>query len=308
MIGDDALILDSLRLNFDAASLLALNITLALITFGVALDLRVADFREALTRPRHLVLGMLAQLVLLPAMSFGLILLIEPTPSMALGMIMVAACPGGPTSNFLSHYARGDTATSVALTGVSSSLALVLTPLHLAFWGGLYAPAAPLLREVALDPARMGLTIALILIVPLALGMLLTARKPGWSARLRTPMRRFSLLAFAGFIVAALAGNFGFFLDYIHVVFAVVLLHNTLAFALGWLVGRVGRARVDGQRTLTIEVGIQNTGLGLVLAFDFFAGLGGMTFILAWWGIWHLIAGLGIATFWSRRPHDAAPA
>ena len=201
----------------------------------------------------------------------------------------------------MTHFARGDTATSVALTGISSSLSVFLTPFHLAFWGGLYAPATPLLRSVALDPARMGLTIALILIVPLTLGMLLTARRPDWATRLRTPMRRFSIVAFGGFVVAALGANFGYFLDYIHVVFGVVLLHNSLAFSMGWLVGRVGRARPDGQRTLTIEVGIQNTGLGLVLAFDFFDGLGGMSFILAWWGIWHLIAGLGIATFWSRR-------
>lgn len=302
MIGEEALVLDGLKLQFGTGGLVVLNITLALIMFGVALDLRMSDFREALTRPRHLVLGVVAQLLLLPVLTFGLVLLLDPTPSVALGMIMVAACPGGNTSNFLSHFARGDTATSVALTGISSSAAVVLTPIHLALWGGLYAPATPLLRSVALDPAGMGLRIVLILLLPLALGMLLTHRHPEWAARLRTPMRRFSLLAFGGFVVAALGANFGFFLDYIHIVFGVVLLHNSLAFGLGWLVGWLGRARPDGRRTLTIEVGIQNTGLGLVLAFDFFEGLGGMTFILAWWGIWHLIAGLAIAGRWSRRP------
>lgn len=305
-MGPDAAILDSVRLEFGSSGLLILNVTLALIMFGVALDLRTDDFRLALTRPRHLLLGLLAQLVLLPVMSFGLVLLIQPTPSIALGMIMVAACPGGNTSNFMSHFARGDTATSIALTGVSSVASMAMTPLHLAFWGGLYAPATPLLREVALDPVSMAVTIGLILVAPLGAGMLLTARRPGWAARLRTPMRRFSIVAFAGFILAALGANFGYFLDYIHVVFGLVLLHNGLAFFMGWLVGYVGRARPDGRRTLTLEVGIQNTGLGLVLAFDFFDGLGGMAFILAWWGIWHLIVGLVMSTYWSRRPIEAA--
>lgn len=307
-MGPEAAVLDEVRLNFGSGGLVVLNITLALIMFGVALDLRPTDFRAALTRPRHLLLGLLAQLVLLPVLSFALVLIIEPTPSIALGMIMLAACPGGNTSNFFSHFARGDTATSIALTGISSVAAMVLTPIHLAFWGGLYAPAGPLLREVALDPVQVGLTIALILVLPLAGGMLLTARRPAWATRLRTPMRRFSVGAFALFIVAALGANFDAFLDYMHLVFGLVLLHNTLAFGMGWLVGWIGRARPDGRRTLTLEVGIQNTGLGLVLAFDFFDGLGGMAFILAWWGIWHLIVGLVMSTVWSRRPIDGAPA
>lgn len=302
----DAGVLDGLRLNFSPSGLLALNITLALIMFGVALDLRLADFREALRRPRHLLLGALAQLALLPALSFGLVLLLEPAPSLALGMILVAACPGGNTSNFMSHYAGGDTASSIGLTAISTVSAVALTPLHLSLWGGLYAPAAPLLTAVALDPLDMAGTIGLILLAPLAAGMALTARRPTWAARLRTPMRRFSLLAFGGFVVAALGANFGYFLEYIHVVFGLVLLHNTLAFALGWLVGGLGGATEAGRRTLTIEVGIQNSGLGLILCFDFFDGLGGMAFVLAWWGVWHLIAGLFLATRWSRRPLRAA--
>lgn len=294
-------VLDQIRLDFNPASLWILNITLGLVMFGVALDLRLDDFRRALAAPRGVVLGVIGQWIALPLLSFGLIHLIEPGGSIALGMIMVAACPGGNTSNFLTHYARGDTPTSISLTALSTLGAVVTTPFHVAFWGSRYAPAAELLHDIELDPLRLALTIALLLVLPLALGMWLTARRPALAARLRTPMRRFSIAAFALFILAALAANIDHFLGYIHLVFALVALHNGLAFALGWLTGRLGRATPATRRTLTIEIGIQNTGLGLILCFDFFAGLGGMAFILAWWGIWHLIVGLALATWWSRR-------
>lgn len=299
-------ILDTIRLNFGRGGLWVLNATLALVMFGVALDLRLADFREALKSPRAVLVGALAQALLLPALSFGLIVALQPSPSIALGMIMVAACPGGNMSNFLTHFARGDTPVSIALTAISTLGAVITTPFHLAFWGSRYPPAAPLLRTIELDPVSLGATIALVLLLPLALGMAVTAHRPALAVRLRRPMQRLSLGAFALFLVAALGANFGHFLDHIHLVFAVVAVHNALAFGLGWLVGRVGGVSAAARRTLTIEVGIQNTGLGLVLTFDFFGGLGGMAFVLAWWGVWHLLVGFAIASWWARRPAVAA--
>lgn len=305
---NEAAILDTIRLDFSAAGLWVLNLTLALVMFGVALDLRLADFRRALRAPRAVIAGVVGQWLLLPALSYGLIVLLQPAPSLALGMIMVAACPGGNTSNFLAHLARGETPVSIALTTLSTLGAVITTPFHLAFWGSRYAPTAPLLRAVDLDVLDLAATIGLILILPLALGMVLTARRPALAARLRVPMRRLSIGAFALFIVAALGKNFGHFLAHIHLVFGLVALHNGLAFALGWLTGRAFGVSDAARRTLTIEVGIQNTGLGLVLTFDFFAGLGGMAFVLAWWGVWHLIVGFGLATRWARRPISAASA
>lgn len=298
----DAAILDGVRLDFSAGGLWVINLTLALVMFGVALDLRLADFRRALTAPRAVIAGVVGQWLLLPALTYGLIVLLQPTPSLALGMIMIAACPGGNMSNFLAHYARGETPVSIALTALSTLAAVVTTPFHLAFWGSRYAPARPLLHTVDLDVIDLATTIGLILILPLALGMAVATHRPALAARLRAPMRRLSIAAFALFVAAALGKNFGHFLDHIHLVFGLVALHNGLAFALGWVTGRVFGVGDAARRTLTIEVGIQNTGLGLVLTFDFFGGLGGMAFVLAWWGIWHLFVGFALAARWARRP------
>lgn len=302
----DAAILDGIRLDFSAGGLWVLNLTLALVMFGVALDLRLVDFRRALAAPRAVLAGVVGQWLLLPVLTWGLIVLLQPAPSLALGMIMIAACPGGNMSNFLAHYARGETPVSIALTAISTFAAVVTTPFHLAFWGSRYAPATPLLHSVDLDVVDLASTIGLILILPLALGMAVATHRPALAARLRAPMRRLSLAAFALFIVAALGKNFGHFLDHIHLVFGLVALHNGLAFALGWLTGRAFGVDDAARRTLTIEVGIQNTGLGLVLTFDFFGGLGGMAFVLAWWGIWHLVVGFALAARWARRPPKTA--
>ncbi|MCA9541499.1 MAG: bile acid:sodium symporter family protein [Myxococcales bacterium] len=273
--------------------------------FGIALDLRLADFREALRRPKAVIVGVIGQMLLLPALSFLLIYLIKPAPSVALGMLLVAACPGGNISNFIAYLARADVAVSIALTAISTLFAAVTTPFHLAFWGGLNESTAPLLREVALDPVSLAAMIALILVGPLLVGMTVAARLPAVAGRLKRPMRWFSILAFATFIAVALANNFDYFLEYVGVIFGVVALHNSAAFLLGYVLARVTRVPEPARRTLTIEVGIQNTGLALILIFTFFDGLGGMAFIAAWWGVWHIIAGLSIAFLWSRRAAKA---
>ncbi|MEZ4451471.1 MAG: bile acid:sodium symporter family protein [Nannocystaceae bacterium] len=300
--------LDQVHLAFDPASLRVLNLVLALIMFGVALDLRLADFGGVLKQPRAVVAGLLGQLVLLPAMTLGLILVIAPPPSVALGMIIVAACPGGNVSNLFTHLARGNTSLSITMTAITTVSALVITPLNLAFWGSLAPGVSGLLRAIALDPIDMITAIGLILGVPLILGMVMASRLPGVAARLRGPMRGLSMLALAGFIVAALAKNFGAFVDHLPAVLALVAVHNALAFLLGNLTARAFRLAEPDRRALTVEVGIQNSGLGLILIFDFFTGLGGAAFIAATWGVQHLLAGSALVAYWSRRRSPAAAA
>lgn len=132
--------LDSIRLNFSPNDLLALNLALALIMYGVALDLRFDDFKYLAKNPKAFFLGVLSQFVLLPFLTWCMILLIQPPPSVALGMFLVAACPGGNVSNFLSNLAKGNTALSVSLTAFSSLLSIVATPLNFAFWAGFTNP------------------------------------------------------------------------------------------------------------------------------------------------------------------------
>jgi len=298
---------DLVRLNFNPQSLALLNAILGLVMFGVALDLKLADFRGVLTLPKATLIGMLGQFVLLPAFTFLLVLAIRPAPSIALGMLLVAACPGGNVSNFLTHHARGNTPLSVTMTALSTIAAIVMTPFNLSFWGGLHPQGAQILREVALNPAEMVVAVLLLLGVPMAAGLFVSHRLPRLAARLRKPMRWFGLVALGLFVLGALAANWRYFLDYVGYVVFAVFLHNALALATGYWAARAAGLPERDRRAVSIEVGIQNSGLGLILIFNFFDGLGGMAIVTAWWGVWHLISGLSVATWWSRRaPAPAA--
>ena len=297
--------IDSAQLTFNPTTLMILNVIIGLIMFGVALDIRVDDFRRVVRDPRGPLIGLGAQFLLLPALTFLIVLAIDPVPSIALGMILVAACPGGNFSNFLAHHARANSAMSVSMTAISTLLAIVMTPLNLAFWGSRTPGTAAILNQVGINPLDMLVTIVLILGIPLGLGMAVAARRPELARRLRTPMKVFSLVAFALFIVGALAGNWQAFLDHVGAVALVVALHNGAALALGYWLARGLRSPTYDARAISIEVGIQNSALALVLIFSFFDGLGGMAVIAAWWGVWHLVSGLAISTWWARPRPDS---
>lgn len=299
--------IDQIELRFDAAGLLLLQIILALVMFGIALDLRPADFRRVLAMPKAPIVGLTAQWILLPAVTWGLIAAFRPDASLALGMMLVAACPGGNISNFFTHLAKGSTALSVSMSAVSTLAAVVMTPLNFGFWASRYGPTDELLRRVALDPVDMLFTVGLLLGLPILVGMTLAGRKPEWAARLRGPMKWLSLVFFALFVLAALAANFDLFLRHGHLIVGWVLGHNAVALALGWSTARVAGLSPRERRAITIEVGIQNSGLGLVLIFSFFGGLGGMALVTAWWGVWHLISGWTVAMLFARQPLPDAP-
>jgi len=296
---------DLAELNFNPTTLTILNVLIGLIMFGVALDIRTDDFRRVVRDPRGPAIGLVAQFLLLPAFTFLLVGLIKPAASVALGMILVAACPGGNFSNFLTNYAKGNAALSVSMTAVSTLLAIVMTPFNLQFWGSRTEGARDILTEVSLDPLDLVVTIVLILGLPLALGMLTRAKKPQVADRLRRPMRYFSLAAFFSFIAFALIGNWAYFIEFIGVFALVVAGQNAMALVLGYGSATAARLPEYDRRAITMEVGIQNSALALVIVFTFFDGLGGMAVIAAWWGVWHLIAGLSLGTFWSRRPTPA---
>jgi len=294
-------LLQNLQLDFNPASLIALNVVLALVMYGVALDLEIEDFKRVLLEPKAVIIGLSAQLVVLPALTWGLTMLVDPAPSLALGMILVAACPGGNMSNFFTHYAKGNAELSITMTSIVTVSAVVVTPFNIAFWGSLNPATAEILREVHLDPVRMFTIVGLILLVPIMAGIATRRYKPEWADRLLKPFKLGSLVVFAAFVVIALAKNFEQFVAYIDRVFLLVMLHNGLAFLAGWSIGGLSGMTESDRRALTIEVGIQNSGLGLVLVFNFFGGQGGMALVAAWWGVWHLLAGLTVGTYWTQR-------
>ena len=293
--------IDQVTLNFSETNLFYLNLSLGFIMFGVAINLKVSDFLLVLNRPKSALAGLLSQFIVLPALTFLLILVLQPKASFALGMMLVAACPGGNISNFMSAMAKGNAALSVSLTAVSSTLSIFMTPVNLALWASLYPPTASILTEVSLDFLSMLKTISLILIIPIILGMLVRKFKPKLADRLHPFMHYTSILVFAAIIFLAFKANFDLFLEYIHLVIVLVLIHNAVAISAGYQVARLFKLGWSERRSIAIETGIQNSGLGLILIFAFFNGLGGMAIVAAWWGIWHILSGLSIAYFWSQN-------
>jgi len=298
----DPVAVDQVQLNFSPAGLWVINITIGLMMYGVALELNLSDFVRVLRAPRAPIIGLVAQFVLLPAVTFGLILLIGPMPSIALGMILVAACPGGNLSNLMTWLAGGNAAVSISMTAISTLAAIVMTPLNLSLWGGLNPATAAILREVSLSPVDVFVTVFLILGIPLGAGLLTARLWPHLVERVRKPFKVFTVVVFIAVVGLALGANFSIFLEVIGLVVFAVLLHNAVALTVGWGAARAGGLPPRDRRAVAIEVGIQNSALGLVLVFNFFEGLGGMAVIVAWWGIWHIIAGLTVAAVWSRMP------
>ncbi|MEM7278198.1 MAG: bile acid:sodium symporter family protein [Pseudomonadota bacterium] len=297
---------DQLVLNFDRSGLTVLNLILAIVVFGIALGIKPDDFRRVAKVRRAFLLGIAAQFFLLPALTFLLIQVLRPAPSIALGMMLVAACPGGNISNFMTSFSRGNTALSVSMSAVSTLAAIIMTPLNLAFWGALDKGTAPILRTVSLDPLAIMGVVGLILGLPLILGMLTAHYFPGFAARAKAGFRWFSMAVFLLFVLGALLANLENFRLYIGLVASLVLVHNAVAFLSGFALARLGRLNAADTRAVTIEVGIQNSGLALVLIFDFFDALGGMALIAAWWGIWHIVSGTAIASWFRYRQPEIA--
>ena len=293
--------LDNIKINFDSNGLWVLNIALAIVMFGVALGITVDDFKRLLKQPKLLLVGVLSQFVLLPLLTFGLVVLIKPQPSIALGMMMVAACPGGNISNFMTHLAKGNTALSVSLTAFATFFALFMTPFNFEFYGNLYPPTARLLKTVAIEPIDLAKVVLLILGVPLFCGMLLRYKNEKIALKLSKILKPLSIIVFVAIVVIAFSNNLDVFNNYINHVLYIGIGHNLLAILLGFIVAKLFKLSFVNQKTLAIETGIQNSGLGLLLIFTFFNGLGGMAILAAFWGIWHIISGLLLASFWSRQ-------
>jgi BASS family bile acid:Na+ symporter len=306
-------VLDHVRLNFSPSGLVFLNIALSFIMFGVALDIKVENFEEILRKPKSAIVGFISQAFLLPAFTFLLVLLLNPTPTIALGMILVAACPGGNISNFISSMARGNVALAISLTAISTSLAIFFTPFNFALWGSFYIDfynahnAAGLLRPLEIDKYQMFQTVFILLGIPVIVGLFVSKKFPKLTEKIKKPINKGSLLFFVLMVITMLSANFSQFISYVHLVFIFVLLQNGLAMATGYFFGKLNNLSQTDNRTLAIETGIHNSGLALALIFNpkIFPPemeLGGMAIIAAWWGIWHIISGLTIAYFWSRKP------
>jgi len=293
--------IDDVVLNFTPASLIVLNAVLALIILGIALEVRPSDFRTVARHPKAVVLGIGAQYLVLTAVTVGLALLLNVPASIALGMILVACCPPGGISNVLTHRAGGNVALSASMTAVSNLVAIVVMPLNVALWASLNQATDALMRDFSLNRAEMLVQVLLIIGLPFAIGMPLARRFPALTAKALPWVQRVGLVALLVFIISGTASNLGPLREHLGTIFLVVLLHDAVALAVGYWTAAAARLGEPDRRAFAFEVGARNTGLGLGLTLTFFAGLGGMAMIAAWWGIWDILAGLLLATWWRRR-------
>jgi BASS family bile acid:Na+ symporter len=305
--------IDSINVTMNAGGMNTINIVLAFVMFGVALGIRPRMFVEVFAKPKSVILGMCCQLVLLPLFTFLLALAFGTSISwtMALGMILVASCPGGNISNFMSSLSNANVELSVSLTAVSTALAVVMTPFNFWLYGNLYLRFAEIHGEVptlVIPLWDVFKTIVILLALPLTLGVLTSHFLPKVAEKLKKPFQWFSIIFFIAMVVLSFAGNIDAFLKCIKYIFFVVLIHNFLALCIGFGTGSLFKVPRKDRRTLTIETGIQNSGLGLVLLlgttlFANFPPHGGLLVITAWWGVWHIVSGLTVSTIFNR--HDA---
>lgn len=304
-IGD----LDRLIIALDPLGQAAVAAALVLVMFGVALGLTVQDFRILARQPKLYVGGVAAQVLLLPLVTVLLLHLLTPPPSIALGMIVVACCPGGTVSNLLTYYGRGSVAVSVALTATSSVLAAVLTPASILFWSNQYQPTADLLATLDVNPWLFIIQTTLLLAVPVLTGMALAARAPDFAARIRHRVTTAGAVVLIGAIVYGSWHFFPVLWPNVGLLFGVVMIHNTVAFLTGGAAAWTLTADPSARRSLVFEIGIQNSGLALIILLGQLNGVGGAAAIAAVWGLWHVIAGASLAFVFrwhAREPRGAA--
>jgi BASS family bile acid:Na+ symporter len=292
---------DTLLLNFNPDQMFVLNLAMAFLMFGVALDVQPADFRKVADFPRSVLVGMLAQYLVFPLLTLGIIYAFRPPVSVAMGMILVSMCPSGNMTNFLVHFAKANVALSVTLNALIILSATVITPAGFLFWAKFIPESAALRQSFEIKFADMALIIIQLIVLPLLFGMFLNGRRPHFVARIRPWVQRLSLLLFFSILVLALLGNRENLTQYLGFVFGIVAVHNVVALLNGYALGRLFRLPEQDCRTLAFESGVHNTALGLLLIFRFFNGLGGMALIAAWWGIWDLVTGLALAGWWRRE-------
>ena len=310
--------LNSISINFGEGGMTIVNIILAFVMFGVALGIKPRTFKDVFANPKSVIVGVLSQWVALPAVTFIIALALSPwiTPMIALGMILVASCPGGNISNFVSSLSKGNIELSVSMTAITTAFAPIVTPFNFFLWGTLYSHVISIKADIptlVIPFMPMLEQILLLLGVPIVLGLLFSRYFPNATKKITKPAQILSVLLFIGMVIVSFSQNFQLFLDNIFYVFFIVMIHNACALGSGFVLGTLTRVSTADRRSLTIETGIQNSGLGLILLFNtsifpaeiWHGHYGGMLFITAWWGIWHIVSGLTVAYLFRRTPLNA---
>ena len=240
-----------------------LALSLIIIMFGMGLSLNTKDFVEVFVRPKAVLIGLVCQLVLLPIIGFSLIAVFMLPAEIAIGVVIMAACPGGPTSNLITHLANGDTALSVSLTAISSLITLITIPFIINL-GLQYVLGEGTL--IQLDIAATIMQVFIIVILPVAFGMLLKAKKPDFALKMEKPVKRASGIFFVLVLVAVIAKERALLFSYIQQAGLVSLTLNILTMGVGYFLGYAFHLSLKQRISIAIEGGIQNGTLGISIA------------------------------------------
>lgn len=289
----------SVEIHFSEDSLIYLNLIIGFILFGVALDLRLQEFRTLFTHPRPIITGLCSQFLLLPAGTFLLIKLLNIPLPYALGMLLVASCPGGNISNYISYLARANTALSISLTALSTVFAVFLTPLNFLLWSHLLTFGTDV-HLIQINVFNLAEIVFLIIALPVTAGLVCHHFFPAFTQKIKRTVKLISLFLFTGFVAVVLLANIEAFSTSFNEIFLYVFLHNAMGYAIGFGVASLFLSGLAEKKTISIETGIQNSALALVLIFTFFEGNINMAVIAAWWGVWHGISGSLFALFYLR--------
>ncbi len=272
-----------------------INPLLGVIMFGMGLTLKAQDFRIVFSRPKDVLIGCLAQFTVMPLLAFALTRIFPLEEALAIGVILVGCCPGGTASNVITYLARGDLALSVGMTAVSTLLAPFLTPLLVWLLAG---------KTVDVDVAGMLLSILWVVILPIALGLLVKRFWPRATERASVFLPAVSALAICVIVLIVIAANAHKLLDGGLTVLLVVVLHNVSGLGAGYLIGTLLRMTPAKRRAVSIEVGMQNSGLASSLATLHFAAYPLATIPGALFSVWHNLSGAAVA-WWFRRRRPA---
>lgn len=289
------------EISYDSSQQWVLNLILAVMILGLALDIRPRDFLSVFKAPKAPVIGLLAQFLLLPAFTYLLTLMVDLEPGIELGMILVAACPGGAMSNFITHLSGGNTALSISITAVASVLAIIMLPINFVFWANLNPETQAMLQSINVSGGDIFASLIVVLAIPLALGFFIQWVSPALSKLLHKGLKYFGVFALFVFIFAAVAKNFDHFIAQFWLLLAIVFVHNGLALGLGYAASSVGHLPGEDKKAITLEVGMQNSSLAIAIVFSQFGGEYGMALISAFWGTWHIVSGLSIAGFFKYK-------
>ena len=268
-----------------------INPLLGIIMFGMGLTLKTEDFRVVFSRPKDVIIGCLAQFTVMPLLAFALTRIFQLEQALAIGVILVGCCPGGTASNVITYLAKGDLALSVGMTAVSTILAPVLTPLLVWLLAG---------EMVAVDVVGMLLSILWVVILPIALGLLVKRFWPQTTERATGYLPAVSTLAICLIVLIVIAANAHKLLDGGWIILVIVALHNICGFGIGYLIGTVLHLLPAKRRAISIEVGMQNSGLASSLAAIHFAAYPLATIPGALFSVWHNISGAVIARIYAR--------